>query len=281
MENSNNNPLSKYFRQPAIYLRLPSDGKYWPAGALDMPINRELPVYPLTTKDEIILRTPDALLNGQGVVDVIQSCVPNILDGWQIPSVDVDAILIAVRIATYGSKMDMETQCPHCDHKNDHELELQSALASIKCPSFDKVAVKDLNIKLKPQAYFTANKENSIEFAEQKMRAALELSDIDPALRASELAKSLERLIDISIETLTDSTDYIELPDGTLVNNKEHIKGFYQNAERAVIGELQGELAKINIEGGIEPAKVSCGDCKKEYTVPVLFDYARFFGVGS
>lgn len=281
MENSNNNPLSKYFRQPAIYLRLPSDGQYWPQSAVDMPINRELPVYPLTTKDEIILRTPDALLNGSGVVEVIQSCVPNILDAWQIPSVDVDAILIAIRIASYGQSMDMETDCPHCNHKNDHELDLQRALGSIKCPTFNKVDVKDLKIKLKPQAYFTANKENSIEFAEQKMRQALEMSDIDQALRASELAKSLERLIDISIETLTDSTSFIELPDGTMVTNHEHIKAFYQNSERSVIGTLQAELARINVDGGIEPAAVVCEECKGEYKIPVLFDYARFFGVGS
>ena len=30
--------------------------------------------------DEITFKTPDALLNGQATVDVIQSCIPNIKD---------------------------------------------------------------------------------------------------------------------------------------------------------------------------------------------------------
>ena len=82
-EISNNNPLTKFFRQPAIYLKLPSNGAFWPNDAIELPLTGEIPVYPLTTKDEIILRTPDALLNGEGVVEVIQSCCPSIKDAWQ------------------------------------------------------------------------------------------------------------------------------------------------------------------------------------------------------
>ena len=108
------NPLAGYFRHPAIYMRLPSKGRFWPDAALDLPANEELAVYPMTTKDEITLKTPDALLNGAGIVSVLQSCIPSVVDGWQTPSVDVDAMLIAIRIATYGHEMDFETVCPHC-----------------------------------------------------------------------------------------------------------------------------------------------------------------------
>ena len=55
------NPLAKHFRQPAIYLQLPSGGKYWPDGSIDLPLNGQIPVYPMTTRDEISIRTPDAL----------------------------------------------------------------------------------------------------------------------------------------------------------------------------------------------------------------------------
>ena len=47
------NPLRHFFRQPAIYLRLPSNGNFWPEGDLAMPQNRELPVLPMTAIDEI------------------------------------------------------------------------------------------------------------------------------------------------------------------------------------------------------------------------------------
>jgi hypothetical protein len=90
------NPLSQYFRQPSIYIKLPSGGQFYPPGALDMPPNGELPILPMTAVDEITYRTPDALYNGVATVDVIRSCVPNIIDPWCIPVIDVDPLLIAI-----------------------------------------------------------------------------------------------------------------------------------------------------------------------------------------
>ena len=93
------NPLKAFFRQPAIYLKLPSNGAYWPNSSIDFPQNRELPVYPMTAVDEITYRTPDALFSGQSVVNVIQSCIQNISNAWSIPAMDVDTILISIRIS--------------------------------------------------------------------------------------------------------------------------------------------------------------------------------------
>ena len=97
------NPLRKYFRQPAIHLRLPSGGKFYPPGAIDLPPNGEVPILPMTAVDEITSRTPDALFNGSAVIDIMRSCVPNIHDPWIIPAVDFNALLAAVRLASYAN----------------------------------------------------------------------------------------------------------------------------------------------------------------------------------
>jgi hypothetical protein len=97
-----NNPLQQYFRQPAIYVKLPSQGKFYANNTLDLPPTGELPVYPMTAIDEITYRTPDALFNGQSTVNVLQSCVPNIKNGWAVPAMDIDTLLVAIRIASYG-----------------------------------------------------------------------------------------------------------------------------------------------------------------------------------
>ena len=97
-----NNPLAKHFRQPAIYIQLTSQGKFWPENTLELPVTGKIPVYPMTARDEITLRTPDALINGTSVVEVVQSCCPNIKDAWEMPSIDVDSTLIAIRIASFG-----------------------------------------------------------------------------------------------------------------------------------------------------------------------------------
>ena len=134
--NQGSNPLQKYFRQPKNYMRLPSRGQYYPPGTLDMPVTGELPVYAMTAKDELPFKTPDALMNGQATVDVIQSCVPNIKNAWLMPSIDLDAVLIAIRVATYGESMDVSITVPNTTIKRDYSMDLRRALDDLMLGKF-------------------------------------------------------------------------------------------------------------------------------------------------
>ena len=284
MENTSSNkvnPLSKFFRQPAIYLKLPSEGKFWPNGSLDLPVTGQIPVYPMTAKDEVTLRTPDALMNGAGVVDVIHSCCPNIVDPWKMPSVDVDAVLIGIRIASYGHEMAIDTKCPHCGEENSHSVDLRVSLSNITCPDYsNKIEINDMKIKVKPQAYFGVNRKNTIGYEEQRMMQALEHAD-DSELRIKEIADSMGRLIQIGIDTVTDSTEYIELDDGTQVTNPDFIKEFYNNANGTTVRSVQNKLTEMNEVGAVKPQTAPCTSCEKTYQIPLMFDYANFFALGS
>jgi hypothetical protein len=278
MENQRPNPLAKHFRQPAIYLRLPSDGLWWEDSTLAMTANKELPVYPMSTKDEILLRTPDALLNGQGVVDVIHSCVPNIKDAWKMPSVDVDAVLIAIRIATYGNNMNFDSKCTHCGEENTHEVDLGTSLSSLKCPGFaDALEYRGLKIRFKPQQFFSVNKSNMIEFEEQKLLNVLNAANINDDDRAQEVSQIMDRLYNYGLTACTNSTDFIELEDGTRVNDPEFILEFYQNAESGVIKAVQGKISEFSEQSKPEGLNLACQACTKHYKVNLTFDYSNFF----
>lgn len=283
MENAIQNPLVKYFRQPSIYLKLPSNGQYWKEGAVSLPVTGEIPVYPMTARDEVTLRTPDALMNGAGVVDVIHSCCPNITDAWSMPSVDVDAVLIAIRIASYGAEMPVDTSCPHCGAENTHNVDLSVRLAGITCPDYNKkISLPDeLHVKCVPQAYFSVNRKNTISFEEQRLVQALEQTDENSEQRMSQIADSMTRLIQISIDTVTDSTEYIEMPDGARVTDKQFIKEFYSNANGSIVRNVQEQLAEINNQGAVKDQSAECNECKTEYKIPIMFDYANFFAIGS
>lgn len=275
------NPLSKYFRQPAIYLRLPSGGEYWPEGTLNLPVTGEIPVYPLTTRDEIVLKTPDALINGAGVVEVIQSCCPNILDAWSMPSTDVDTILIGIRIASYGHSMDFETKCPYCEAENLYAKDLRDSLAAITAPDYNEtIRTENLIIKLKPAAYFAANKSNQIDFEEQKMLQALEQADVDPNIRAAQIQQGMQRLIEIGLENLTAVTESISTIEGDVVEDVKFIREFYGNADSVLVKTVQEKISKLAKDGGLAPLDVSCTSCEKTYSVPLEFDYASFFAGG-
>lgn len=279
------NPLARHFRQPSIYLKLPSKGTYWAEGSVDVPVTGEIPVLPMSTKDEITLKTPDALINGQGVVNVIQSCCPNIHDAWQTPSVDVDAILIAIRIASYGNSMDVNSTCPQCAAENEFSIDLSHVLASISMPNYgDKVDLNEFKIKLKPAPYFAINQANQISFEEQqilKSLASIDPTSPDSQQLAQEFDFHLKRLIELSISNLSGSTDYIELSDGSIVTNEQHISEFYQNCDTKVIKAVQAKLAEFSEAGGIKAIPVTCESCSSPFTIALTFDYASFFAEGS
>ena len=96
----NTNPLSKYYRQPTIYIKFPSGGKYYNDDVVVPTETGEHAVLPMTAKDDLAFKTPDSLMSGQSSVDVVKSCIPDILDPWKLTNYDVDTVLIAIRIAS-------------------------------------------------------------------------------------------------------------------------------------------------------------------------------------
>ncbi|MGA1048604.1 MAG: hypothetical protein ACO3UU_11375, partial [Minisyncoccia bacterium] len=128
----NNNPLKQYFRRPAVYIKLPSNGQHYSEGSLEIPENGELPVYPMTAIDEITGRTPDGLYNGISVIEIIKSCVPNIKNPWEINVIDLDTILLSIRAASGNGTIDIDTSCPKCKNTATYSLEIARMLSTLK-----------------------------------------------------------------------------------------------------------------------------------------------------
>lgn len=281
MSDQSQNPLAKHFRQPSIHVGLPSKGKYWPEGSLEIPVTGELPVFPMTTKDEITLKTPDALLNGSGIVDVVQSCIPSVKNAWAMPSIDVDALLISIRIASYDHDMDVETNCPKCKEPNKYTIDLRQALASIQAPDYEKPEeVEQLKIHLRPQTFQMSNKANMLQFEEQKILQALANENIPQEQKAAIVTQQLMKVVGLSNELLTGSTAAIIMPDGTKVTNPKHIEEFYANARSTLIKTVQVRLDAMAKDAAIKPYNVSCRACEHKFEMSVDFNYASFFAAG-
>jgi hypothetical protein len=282
MSQIGNNPLAKHFRQPVIYLKLPGGGKYWREGTLDLPITGELPIYPMTTRDEITLRTPDALLNGQGVVDVIQSCCPNIKNAWAMPNNESDSLLIAMRIASYGSEMSVNSKCPHCSEENIYDIDLNVVLDRIKFPNYDKTLEDNgLVFKFRPQTYETANKTSLAAFEEQRLLAVLLQDDDNEESKLAEFNKRLKRITELNVELLAESVDYIETENGEKVQNLKYIKEFFDNAKASTVKAVQKQVEDLNKESQLPSVRVTCNSCSKEYDLTIEFNFSSFFAQGS
>jgi hypothetical protein len=199
-----------------------------------------------------------------------------------MPSVDVDAALIAIRIASYGNDMNLTSTCPKCKTLNDHTIELNQALDQITMPDYnDLVEDKGLKIKLRPQNYFAVNKSNTIAYKEQRILDVIAKTDVSPEDREANIKQITEELIALNVENLTASTEYILMDDGTKVSDPEFIKEFYNNTSSATIRKVQSKLVDIAESAGLKPYETTCTECKNEYKTEVTFDYASFFANGS
>jgi hypothetical protein len=199
-----------------------------------------------------------------------------------MPSVDVDSVLISIRIASYGHEMDFGATCPHCGEENTYAKDLRDCLAQIKMPVYDDPIYvhDDLAIVVKPQAFFMTNKVNLINFEEQKMLKAVENVGLDPEIRNKEIHESMNRLLEIGLDTLTSSTSCIILDDGTEVTDPQFIREFYANAESSMVKIVQKRISDLSQRAGIPPFSVACDSCHEQYDVPVEFNYSTFFGKG-
>lgn len=276
------NPLKQFFRQPSIYLRLPSLGQYWDQTAIAMPPNKELPVYPMTAIDEITYRTPDALFNGQAVVNVIQSCIPAIRDAWSIPGSDLNAILVAIRIASYGHEMEMTIKCPNCETESDFILDLRSVLDKLTSPDYSK-AIKqgDLEITFTPIAYRHQNETNIKQYDQQRMIQQIQMSDqLADEQKIEQLNETLQKITSLTIETLKYSISSIRTPQ-SLVTEPEFIHEFLVNCDRRFFTEIRDHIIDLRQQSEIESIGVTCSHCDHQWKQTLTLDQAAFFGGAS
>ncbi len=276
MEN-NQNPLVGYFRKPEVYISLPSRGNYYKPGILDLPPNGEIGIFPMTARDELVLKTPDALLNGASTVEVINSCVPAITDAWEIPSVDMDALLIGIRIATYGENMDITVGCGECQEKNEYSVELTNLMDQTKEFKFDEnLEVDDLKITFRPLTYKELNSESLRQFEETKILRIVNDENLDEAKKRELFQDSFLKLTGLTVDIIGKTIKKVESPNGT-TEDPVHISEFVQNVDRKTFASIQNHLDVQKKNNSFEPFKGKCSKCGKELETPILFDNANFF----
>ena len=236
------NPLQQHFRQPKIYISLPSQGAYNKLGTINGDVAK-IPVYGMTGMDEIILKTPDALLSGESTVSVIKSCCPNINNGWDVSMLDADMILTAIRIATYGNTIDVTHRCPKCSHENAYALDLGIVIEHFTNCKFDNsVVLQDLTINIQPLNY-----KQSTEFKLKNFKLQQKLSQAEFVEDATEQQKLIngifKELSEIQTELYIASVESVQT-GSTVVTERDFITEFLSNCDKMIFDKIKEAIEK-------------------------------------
>jgi len=274
------NPLQKYFRVPKIFIKLPSEGRHYPPGAFEPTPTGEIPVYSMTAKDELLLKTPDALISGQSTVDVIQSCVPNIKNAWVMPSIDIDAVLIAIRQATYGNRMDFVTICPHCKQRNEHALDLGNLFTRIVSPNYSEtIKVGKLEFIFKPQNFKNINDASRETFEQQRLLSVVANDALSDQEKSEKFNNMFSELLNLTVKQIADGVAGIKTETGELVQNPVFVHEFFKNCEKHIWQAVKAHIDKLSESMATKQINVTCenDECKKPYTSPLIFEQSSFF----
>jgi hypothetical protein len=271
-----NNPLKQYFRRPSMYFRLPSNGKYYESGVVNIPENHELPVYPMTAIDEMTVRTPDALFNGAAIVDLIKSCVPNIIDPWKLNSVDMDAIIIAIKAASSDGVMELRSVCPACSEDTKYDIDLMPILSGIVSVNYDEeMSVRELKIKFKPLTYVETNDNSLKQFQIQKTIAMM--SDVeDETQKQTMMTDSISKLNTLVIEIIAQTIAYIQTPE-TKVTDRAFIIDFLNNCDKNTSNSIKDHSIMLREQNELKPLDVTCPSCQHKYDQRIVMNATDFF----
>ena len=278
------NPLAMFMRQPKIYIRLPSNGEYWPEGSLQISETEEYPVFSMTAQDEMLLKIPDALMSGQAVVDVLQHCMPNIKNAWHTPAIDLDVILIAIRLATYGEIMKTPVKIGLIEM--DYSIDLRTVMDSLqrRIQWIPYIPVnEDLTLFVRPVNYKQLSQAAIQTFETQKIIQMSNDQNMNDEDKVKIFKESFSKLTNITIGTISSTIYKIDSSNGS-TDNPVFIKEFIDNVDKEIFEKIQKHLESLRENNSVQPISIDVTDEMREkgitgdtIEIPLIFDASNFF----
>jgi hypothetical protein len=273
------NPLAGYFRQFKLYLKLPSGISYYAPGIINFTDTGEIGVMPMTGKDELILKNPDALLNGEALIEVIRSCVPGVSDPRSLLTNDIDTLITAIRYATYNDSLETELVCPSCKHENLFKLDLQYSLDNMTFLDSEYVINLEsgLSVFVKPYSFPELLKGLHAQFEQSKLTRAIENENITEDQRLKLFSVAFKELSTITYELMVNSViKVVDEVHSVNVTDKKDIKEFLENIDKKSSDQISDLIKEINLIGIRRSFTAHCEKCNHEWQSEIDFNPVNF-----
>ena len=270
------NPLKQYFRVPGAFVKLPSNGKFYSVPP-KLSSEGELAIYPMTAEDELWLKNPDALLNGEASKRIIQSCAPDIANPEETVLADADVIIVSARFATYGEGLTVTSECPSCNEKTEYIFKLPDILASVKqLPEDNSLQIGDLTIYVRPTTITLQSKIGlaSLQYRMLINKVADEKQEVLEDRQKEMIQSFSHNITTLQFEILREK---VVMPDGNHVSSKDHIKEWLRNIKKIEFDALNTKIEQLNESGTDIAYKAECQACSHKYDTSIAMDPVSFF----
>lgn len=267
------NPLLQSLRLPGETVRLPSRALTYTTDQVDPEVleTGEVHVHPMTTFEELLMKSPDMLFTGQAIVQTFTRCVPQIRNPMELLAKDVDFLLVSLRKLTYGPVVDV-TFTHNCDQAQEHNY---------------KVNIREFmqkNKEVNPEEFATL-RTVTVESGQRVVLRPFLLQDFVTASQRAATHPNLEDMTEIELVTFTKEiiidnlVPAIERVDD--VTDQAFIKQWLQELPPPWLNSLSEVVRKINAFGLEFDVDTTCKDCGEKVTVTVPLNPQSFFTTPS
>jgi hypothetical protein len=254
------NPLLQKAIIPGRMFTLPSRGVWYKNGELAADVMEgEVLVQPFTTQQEILMKSPDAIFSGEAVRSVIAECCPGISKPGELLTEDVDLLLSALRVVSYGSESEVSYK-HDCEDAKEHSyvIDINKFVNDTKRVDISTIAERYT---------LTLSNDQVVKMIPPRFDATLKIyqAALDKEQTIEKLEKTIHNeLLGIisSVDGITDDAMILEWLQILAPKYMIEIKNFQQNLD----------------EWGINfTSKIKCKDCKNLVDITSEISIINFF----
>jgi hypothetical protein len=276
------NALISAYRKPELFISLPSGGKYYNIKP-KLSVDNELAIYSMTARDSLLTKTPDALFNGETNIALIKSCCPDIEDPKEVPVNDLLAILLGIRVASYGKNLDLDIKCPECEFLNMLTTDCSTFLSSIKHTTIDNsVTLKNgFKVKLKP---YSLNDRTSLQIQQIKQQKLIQhiisqADDNDDDLEINEkVGHTFIEIAELTVELITNCIHTVTIPDSdNPIEDTDTIGEWLTTISSVDYNQIKDHIDELSKDHMDTTLHATCSECNHEWDTSVDLDISNFF----
>lgn len=298
---------------PSTTISLPSQGKFYSEDMFEEGADpTQLEVHPISLLDDLNIRDPILLASGKAVIKMMEHICPSILQPELLAEVDLDAILIASRIISHGTKFPVRFKCsnpamennkPVCEFEHDMELDLQDFIMRYGPIDWLDDYTMELDvgqtINLKPLPYRVLIDVTKQTFMQMKdiddmlrIFKQTNQSDEETELTAAEImsnpmyldkyTNSIDGASDIVYKTIIHSIHSVVSKSGVVYTDEDIISEWIDILPPATLKVIRDRINELS-ERLVEISRIdyACPNCEHQNQMNVQFSPDKLFLVES
>lgn len=261
MSDHQTNPLLAQLKLPGRIFQLPSRGIFYKNGELSPSIkDGEVHAQPLSAFDEINMKNPDQLFSGEAVNTVFKTCASGIEKPSELLAKDVDALMMFLRVVTYGPNYEF-TAKHTCKDAKEHSYiaDIDQMIAKMKM--IDPTQVDKMYTVTMPNGQvvkMNPNRYNQILDVVRRNQSKTEITVED----------QMENLNSMLLGVITQVDD---VTDPTLI--QEWLKA----APVTFINRIAQRSESVNDWGPDLKWTCKCRDCGEDFEIEIPINPVSFF----